>query len=81
MWKRRSPPFIRSTTIYLPLSAVCQLVPGKYDVQVFNVLETVAQVAEEGMIQVLEHAPLANDVADAFRAYNCDTTSAPVVLG
>ena len=33
------------------------------------------------MVQVFEHAPLANDVADAFRAYDCDTTSARGVLG
>jgi hypothetical protein len=41
-------------------------------------LETVAQVAEEGVVQVLEHAPLSNDVANTLGAYHCCTTSASV---
>lgn len=30
------------------------------------------------MVQMLEHAALANDVADTLGAYHCRTTSAPV---
>jgi hypothetical protein len=37
---------------------------------VLDVLEAVAQVADEGMVHVLEHSPFAYDVADAFRAYD-----------
>lgn len=46
------------------------------NVQVLNVLEAVAQIAEEGVVEVLEHAALSNDVANALGAYDCDTTSA-----
>jgi hypothetical protein len=44
--------------------------------QILNVLEAVAEVAEKRVIEMLEHAALANDVADAFRPYDCDTASA-----
>lgn len=47
-----------------------------WDAQVFNVLETVSQIAEEGMVEMLEHASLADDVAYTFGPYNCDTASA-----
>jgi hypothetical protein len=46
------------------------------DVQVLNVLEAVAQIAEEGVVEVLEHAALADDVANALGSYDCDTASA-----
>jgi hypothetical protein len=46
------------------------------DVQVLDVLEAVAQIAEERVVEVLEHAALANYVADTLGAYDCYTTSA-----
>jgi hypothetical protein len=46
------------------------------DVQVLDVLEAVAQVAEERVVQVLEHAALTDDVADALGPYDCDTALA-----
>jgi hypothetical protein len=77
MWNRRSPPFIRSTTIYLPLISLHVLEErGNVDIQVFDVLEAVAQVAEEGVVEMLEHAALTNDIADALRPYDCYTASA-----
>lgn len=45
------------------------------DVQVFDVLEAVSQVAEEGVVEMLEHSSFANDVANALGPYNCDTAS------
>lgn len=45
------------------------------NVQVFDVLETVSQIAEERMVEVLEHPPLTDYVANAFRPYHCYTTS------
>ena len=44
--------------------------------QVFDVLETISEVAEEGVVEMLEHAALADDVADTFRPYHCYTASA-----
>jgi hypothetical protein len=51
---------------------------GNVDVQVLDVLEAVAQIAEEGVVEMLEHAALADDIADALRPYDCYTTSAQV---
>ena len=39
---------------------------GKNNVQVFDILEAIAQITEEGMIEVLEHFPFPNDIAHAF---------------
>jgi hypothetical protein len=44
--------------------------------QILNVLEAVAEIAEKRVVEMLEHAALADDVADAFRPYDCDTASA-----
>lgn len=46
------------------------------DVQILNVLEAVAQIAQEGVVEVLEHAALADDVAHTFGPYDCYTASA-----
>ena len=46
------------------------------NVEVLDVLEAVAQIAQEGVVEVLEHAAFADNVADALGAYDCDTTSA-----
>jgi hypothetical protein len=65
--------------MYLPLVSLHVLGSGgNVDVQVLDVLEAVAQIAEEGVVEMLEHATLANDVADALRPYDCYTTSAQV---
>jgi len=74
MWNRRSPPFIKSTTIYLP--RVSQSVDGRSEVgvvQVLDVLEAISQVAEERMVEMLEHPAFANDVANALGPYDCNT--------
>jgi hypothetical protein len=47
-------------------SACCLKSRWCKDSQVLDVLETVSKVAEKGMIKVLEHASLANDVPDAL---------------
>lgn len=58
---------MRSTTIYLPLVS---LIPARNRhrvyVQVFDVLEAVAQIAEKRVVEVLEHAPLSNYIPDAL---------------
>ena len=38
---------------------------------VLNVLETVAQVADERVVHVLEHSSFSDDIADAFGADDC----------
>jgi hypothetical protein len=45
-------------------------------VQILDILEAVAQIAEEGVVEVLEHTALANDIADALGPNNCDTALA-----
>lgn len=45
------------------------------DVHVLNVLETVSQVANEWMVDMLEHATLSNDVSNALGSYNCLSVS------
>ena len=45
------------------------------NVEVLDVLEAVAQIAQEGVVEVLEHAALADDIADALGPYDCDTAS------
>jgi hypothetical protein len=52
---------------------------GHDNVQVLYVLEAVSEIAEEGVVEMLEHAPLANNVADTLRPYDCYTASASVV--
>ena len=42
------------------------------EVHVLKVLEAVAQVAEERMAHVFEHAPLADNVAHALGPDNCE---------
>ena len=37
------------------------------DAHIFNVLETVSQIAKERMVQVLEHPPFTDDIPYAFR--------------
>jgi hypothetical protein len=46
------------------------------DVQILNVLEAVAQVAQEGVVEMLEHAALPDDVANALGPHDCHTASA-----
>lgn len=41
------------------------------DIQVFNVLEAVAQIAEERVIEVFQHPPLPDDVAHTFGSDHC----------
>jgi hypothetical protein len=52
------------------ISAPCQpgagAVSSSRHVQVFDVLEAVTQIAEERVVEVLEHPPLSNDISDAF---------------
>lgn len=36
------------------------------DAQILNILEAVAQIAQKRVVEVLEHAALANNVADAL---------------
>jgi hypothetical protein len=67
---------MRSTTIYLCESEWVQAYDGACNVQVLNVLEAVPQVAEKRVVEVLEHASLANDIPHALGPYNCDTASA-----
>jgi len=43
---------------------------GGLPVQVLQVLEAVSQVAEERVVEVLEHASLADDVSHVFLAYD-----------
>lgn len=71
MWNRRSPPLIRSTTRYLvaasqPCVAGGTVPAARRTLHVLNVLEAVAQVANERVVHVLEHSSLSDDVADAF---------------
>ena len=40
------------------------------DVQVFDILEAVAQIAEKGMVEVFEHPSFTDDVAHALRPYH-----------
>lgn len=42
---------------------------------VLYVLEAVAEVANKGMVDVLEHAALSNDVAYTFRSDDCCAAS------
>lgn len=39
---------------------------SRADVQVLNILEAVAQVAEKGVVEMLEHAALSNNVSNAL---------------
>ena len=36
------------------------------NVQVFDILKAIAQITEEGMIEVLEHFPFPYDISHAF---------------
>ena len=45
------------------------------DIEVLDVLEAVAQIAQERVVEVLEHAALADDVAHALGAHHCETAS------
>lgn len=38
---------------------------------VFDILKAVAQVTDEGMVDMLEHSSLADDISNAFRFDNC----------
>lgn len=40
------------------------------DVQVLDILETVSQIAQERVIELLEHASLSDDIPDTFRSDN-----------
>ena len=48
--------------MYLQLSVMPGPRTGGHHIQVFDVLEAVAQIAQKGVVEVLEHAPLADDV-------------------
>ena len=52
------------------ISAPCQpcasAISSSRYVQVFDVLEAVTQIAEERVVEMLEHPPLSNDIPDAF---------------
>ena len=52
------------------VSVPCQPCAGAISasrcVQVLNVLEAVAQIAEKRVVEMLEHPPLSNDISDAF---------------
>ena len=41
------------------------------NVQVFDVLETVAEIAEKGVIEVFQHTSFSYHVAHAFTAHHC----------
>ena len=73
IWKRRSPPLIKSTTRYLYVVSLRRFprLDRGVNVHVLRVLEGIAQVTNEWMIQMLKHAPLTNDVPYAFRSDNC----------
>jgi hypothetical protein len=62
--------------MYLPAVSMPQRESSWHHIQVFDVLEAVAQIAQEGVVEVLEHASLADDIADAFGSYDCYTASA-----
>jgi hypothetical protein len=70
MWNRRSPPFIRSTTMYLVAVSKPHSTSDWHHIQVLDVLEAVAQVAKERMVEMLEHASLADNVTNTLRAHN-----------
>ena len=36
------------------------------NIQVFDILKAIAQITEEGMIEVLEHFSFPNDISHAF---------------
>ena len=75
MWNRKSPPVIKSTTMYLSLrvshkhGTPRQGIGGV--VHVLDILEAVSQVANEGVVEVFEHLPLADDVSYALGSYDC----------
>lgn len=73
MWKRRSPPLMRSTTRYLIArqqhSTGKRLVStgrAQVDAHVFDILEAVSEVANKGMVDMFEHATLSDNVPYAF---------------
>lgn len=73
MWNRRSPPLIKSTTRYLHdccQSDASSVAGEDFVPHVFNVLETVSQVANERMVHVLEHPALSYDVPHTFGSYD-----------
>jgi hypothetical protein len=37
---------------------------------VFNVLETVSQITQKGVVQVLEHPSFTYDISDTFRSHH-----------
>lgn len=80
MWNRKSPPVIKSTTRYLLLSVshycVARRIEAGQGVHVFNVLETVSQVADERVVDVFEHSALTDDVTDALGSYDCGNSIA-----
>lgn len=65
MWNLRSPPVIKSTTIYL-LVSVWLVVDRARVIQIFNILKTVSQIAKERVIQVLQHSSFAQHVPHTF---------------
>jgi hypothetical protein len=75
MWNRRSPPFIKSTTRYLIFAALVDA-SSRYETlgpcsHIFDILETVTQIANELVIQVLQHPPLPYYVPHALRSNDC----------
>ena len=49
--------------------------PRQHHVQVLDVLKAVPKIAQERMVQMLEHAPLADDVSHALRSDDCHATA------
>lgn len=41
-----------------------------YKIKILDILEAVAKVAQEGVVQMFEHASFANDVANTFGAHH-----------
>lgn len=57
--------------MYLPLVSRVNFGHGfEGAVQVFDILKAVPQIAEERMVQVLEHPPLPDDIPHALRPHH-----------
>lgn len=88
MWKRRSPPLMRSTTRYLaegqyhgrPRESTAGLQGrDKASVHVFYILEAVSQVADKRVVDMLEHATLADNISYTLGTNDCTRTDISTV--
>lgn len=78
IWNRKSPPLIRSTTRYLhrQISAIPlgkeapERESSGNDVHILYVLEAVAQVANERVVDMFEHTTFSDDIPHTFGPYN-----------